>query len=99
MAGEITFDLDQESDLIAFCKDADILIWDGMYTDAEIVNKNGWGHSTIEQAIYFTKKSGVKKTVICHHSPTRNDEDIDALGASLPKKYVEFGLEGAKFNL
>ena len=93
------FDLDQEADLLEFCENADILIWDGMYTNEEITNKKGWGHSTIEQAVYFTKKSNVKRTVICHHSPSRTDAEIDAMGANLPSKDVEFGVEGTKFSL
>ena len=93
------FDSEQESHLLRFCENADILIWDGMYTDGEIEDKKGWGHSTVEQAIYFTEKSDVKKTVICHHSPTRSDAEIDAMSASLSGRNVEFGIEGTKFSL
>ena len=93
------FETEQERPLLSFCENADILIWDGMYTDGEIENKKGWGHSTIEQAVNFTKKSNVKKTIICHHSPTRSDAEIDALRASLAGRNVEFGIEGTKFEL
>ena len=93
------FDSEQERHLLRFCENADILIWDGMYTDGEIENKKGWGHSTIEQAVYFAEKSDVKKTVICHHSPTRSDAEIDAIKASLSGRNVEFGIEGTKFSL
>ena len=93
------FDSEQERHLLSFCEDADILVWDGMYTNGEIENKRGWGHSTIEQAIYFTEKSNVKRTVICHHSPTRSDAEIDAMRASLSGKNVEFGVERTKFSL
>ena len=93
------FDIEQERHLLRFCENADILIWDGMYTDAEIETKKGWGHSTIEQALYFTEKSNVKKTVICHHSPLRGDAEFDAMRAILSERNVEFGIEGTKFNL
>ena len=93
------FDFDMETDLVRFCQNADILLWDGMYTKEEITNKKGWGHSTVEQAIYFTKKSNVKKIVICHHSSTRSDDEIDAMKANMTEKNVEFGIEGTKFNL
>ena len=85
--------------MLGFCENADILFWDGMYTDEEIINKKGWGHSTIEQAIYFTQKSSVKKTVICHHSPTRSDAELDTIRAKVIGKNVEFGVEGTKFSL
>ena len=93
------FDTDKEFDLLGFCENADILLWDGMYTNEEITNKKGWGHSTVEQAIYFTRKSTVKKTVICHHSPTRSDDEIDTMRANMTGKNVEFGIEGTKFCL
>ena len=93
------FDSKMERDLIRFCQNADILLWDGMYTNDEIKTKKGWGHSTVEQAIYFTKKSKVKKTVICHHSPTRSDDDIDTMRANLSGKNVEFAKEGTRFSL
>ena len=93
------FEPEQERRLLNFCENADILIWDGMYTNEEIVKKKGWGHSTIEQAIYFTEKSDVKRTVICHHSPTRTDAEIDAIRASLSGQNVEFGVEGTKVCL
>ena len=93
------FDTDEGENLLGFCENADILFWDGMYTDKEITNKKGWGHSTIEQAIYFTQKSSVKKTVICHHSPTRSDAELDTIRAKVNGKNVEFGVEGTKFSL
>ena len=93
------FDPEQERHLLNFCENADILVWDGMYTNGEIESKRGWGHSTIEQAIYFTEKSNVKKTVICHHAPTRSDTEIDAIRASISGKNIEFGVERTKFSL
>ena len=93
------FDSEQERHLLSFCEDADILVWDGMYTNEEIENKRGWGHSTIEQAVIFTQKSTVKKTVICHHSPTRTDAEIDTMTPNLRGKNVEFGAEGTRFSL
>ena len=93
------FELEQERQLLSFCENADILFWDGMYTNEEIENKKGWGHSTIEHAIYFTENSDVKKTIICHHSPTRSDVEIDAIRHSLCGKNVEFGIEGTTFSV
>ena len=49
--------------------------------------------------VYFTEKSDVKKTVICHRPPTRSDDEIDAIRESLLEKHVEFGEEGKKFSL
>ena len=51
------FDASQERELIQFCKDSHSIIWDGMYTEIELEEKKGWGHSSIEQGIKFWTKS------------------------------------------
>ena len=83
----------QKEALLKFCENADLLIWDGMFTQEELGDKKGWGHSSIEQAVDFTEMSSVKKTLICHHAPNRSDEDIDKLRLKISTQRVEFGFE------
>ena len=89
----------QRDELVTFCKDADLLIWDGMFTKDELQAKVGWGHSSIEQAVEFTEVSDVRKTLICHHAPYRFDSDIDELRSHLPLKHVDFGYETMSFSI
>jgi phosphoribosyl 1,2-cyclic phosphodiesterase len=79
--------------LSKFSEDADLLIWDGMFTDDELKTKVGWGHSSIGQAVEFTKISNVRKTLICHHAPYRCDSDIDKLKSKFSSARIEFGYE------
>ena len=81
------------------CKEADLLIWDGMFTKDELQTKVGWGHSSIEQAVEFTTVSDVRKTLICHHAPDRFDTDIDAIRSNLPLKRIDFGYETMSFSV
>ena len=83
----------QQDELVKFCKNADLLIWDGMFTEDELQTKAGWGHSSIEQAVEFTEVSDVRKTLICHHAPYRFDSDIDEIRANLALKRIDFGYE------
>jgi phosphoribosyl 1,2-cyclic phosphodiesterase len=63
-----------------FYKDADLLIHDGQYTQAEYdSSKRGWGHSPIEYVIETAKRARVKQLAICHHDPLRTDSQLDAL--------------------
>jgi len=63
-----------------FYKDADLLIHDGQYTQAEYESgKQGWGHSPIEYVIATARRAGVKRLAICHHDPLRTDLQLDAL--------------------
>ena len=68
-----------------------------LFTKNELLNKGGWGHSSIEQAEEFTELSNVKKTVICHHAPYRTDADIDSLKSRISSDRVSFGCEGESF--
>ncbi len=84
----------QEKKLNDFCAFADLLIWDGMYSDAELKQKRGWGHSSIEEAIRFTESAGIKKTLITHHEPSRTDDQLDQLRIQLDTNRVDFAYEG-----
>lgn len=63
IALEHEFDPHKESDLLAFLKNADPLIWDGMYIDVEMATRKGWGHPSIEQE-FFIEKTNVKKLLL-----------------------------------
>ena len=59
-------------------KDADILFYDGQYTMDEFegikgVSKRGWGHSTYLHGIREAKEAGVKRLLLTHHDPLRDD--------------------------
>ena len=79
-------------------KDSDIVIWDGMFTDAELPSKKGWGHSSIEQAIEFYNECNVKKLLIAHHDPGRLDSKLDELSSTLPDG-IEFAYDGMKVSV
>ena len=61
------------------------MIYDCMYTDAEFDHFRGYGHSTWEEGVRLCEAAGVKRLVIFHHRPGRDDDDlrkIEADGAS-----------------
>ena len=60
-------------------KDADLLIHDSQYTDAEYEERPGWGHSSIRQTIRFAALAGVHRLVTFHHDPSHSDDMLDAL--------------------
>lgn len=65
--------------LARLAKDADLLIYDAMYTPEEYSGavgfgpKTGWGHSTFVDAVALAKQAGVKKLVLHHHDPMQTD--------------------------
>ena len=46
----------KKEQLIRFCDNSDTIIWDGMYLDKELIDKKGWGHSSVEQGIAFSNQ-------------------------------------------
>ena len=89
----------QEAKLISFCKNADLLIWDAMFTDQELTFRRGWGHSLVEQAENFSKKANTKRTILSHHAPYRGDSEIDFLSEKLGSSQISFGYEKMCFSI
>jgi phosphoribosyl 1,2-cyclic phosphodiesterase len=60
--------------LIALAKDADVAIYDCMYTDDEIGAKAGWGHSSWRQGLAFADAAGIGTFCLFHHAPEHDDD-------------------------
>ena len=70
--------------ITAFTQGADMVVWDGMFTDAELGRKAGWGHSSIEQGVRVFENADIANMMITHHAPTRTDAMLDDLQSLLP---------------
>jgi len=68
---------------ISFCQDADFLIHDAQYIDAEMNQKMGWGHSTISDTLNLAELAKVKLLCLFSHDPTRTDDQLDDLTAKI----------------
>ena len=83
----------QKEQLIRFCDNSDTIIWDGMYLDKELIDKKGWGHSSVEQGIEFSNQIRIKNFLISHHAPWRTDKEIEKLQQSISSNKVRFASE------
>lgn len=63
--------------LINFINEANVLVIDTTYTDAEYVNKIGWGHSCVSRVVDVADKAKVKLLCLYHHDPDQFDKNID----------------------
>lgn len=70
-----------DENVLRLAQDADVMIYDCTYTDAEYhdekSSKVGWGHSTWQEAVKLAKAANVKQLVIFHHDPTHTDDFMD----------------------
>ncbi len=70
-----------DEDLAALARGADLLIYDAQYTDDEMAAKRGWGHSTAREGARLAAAAGVKRLVLFHHDPGRDDWSIARIEA------------------
>jgi phosphoribosyl 1,2-cyclic phosphodiesterase len=61
---------------VGFIAGADLLLHDAMFTPEEYSEKEGWGHSTFDQALALAERAGVRKLRFFHHAPERTDGDL-----------------------
>jgi ribonuclease BN (tRNA processing enzyme) len=79
-----------------FCKNADLLIHDAQYLDNEMIQKLGWGHSSVSETLNLAHNANVKMLSLFSHDPSRSDEQIDDLTAKILKTNPSFSFFFAK---
>jgi phosphoribosyl 1,2-cyclic phosphodiesterase len=78
-------------ELVRFVADADLLIADGQYTDAEYPKKIGWGHARATTTVDLAVQAGVKQLAVYHHDPMHTDELIDDAIETCRQRMTSFG--------
>lgn len=82
---------EQNRMLETFYKDADLVVHDTQYTQAEYeAGKIGWGHTSFEYAIKAVNRARVKTMAMFHYEPMRTDAELDELAG----QYGEQGKNG-----
>lgn len=72
--------------------DADLLIHDAQYTDAEYATRVGWGHSRVADAVALAAMSRARRLVTFHHDPGHDDDQLDEMVADA-RRLAPSGLE------
>lgn len=71
--------------LLELARDASIVIIDTTYTDEELPEHVGWGHSSWQQAVRLANEAGVGKLFLFHHDPEHDDDEMDRIAAAAAK--------------
>jgi phosphoribosyl 1,2-cyclic phosphodiesterase len=79
-----------DENIINLIRDADLVIYDCNFTDAEFEHYRGWGHSTWQEGVRLCKLANAKKLVVFHHDPSHDDAFMDRVA-----KEVEQALPGS----
>lgn len=70
--------LDESYPFVGFYRNADLLIFDAMYSLADTVSiKEDWGHSNNVVAVELAQAARAKRLVLFHHEPVYDDRMIE----------------------
>ena len=91
--------LDASYPFVEFFRNADLLIFDAMYSLADMVTvKEDWGHSSNIIAVELAQLARAKRLVLFHHEPACDDARIEqVLGETI--RYEEISRDGHKVEV
>lgn len=72
-------DYDRDRENIAFFGGAHALVIDAQYTEAELVDRVHWGHSSVKQAVDFALEFETGMVYLFHHEPDHDDARIEEM--------------------
>jgi ribonuclease BN (tRNA processing enzyme) len=65
---------------VAFFRDADVVIFDAMYSLADAISvRADWGHSSNVVGVELCQMAGARHLCLFHHEPAYSDQTIDAV--------------------
>jgi phosphoribosyl 1,2-cyclic phosphodiesterase len=63
--------------MLHFVRQADVLILDSQYNQAEYEKHVGWGHGCVDDSVDLALQAGVRHLYLFHHDPDHDDPTID----------------------
>jgi phosphoribosyl 1,2-cyclic phosphodiesterase len=82
-----------------FFKDADVVIFDSMYSLAESISvKEDWGHSSNIMGVELCQMAGAKKLCLFHHEPVNDDDKIQGI-LTETLRYEEITRQGDRLDI
>lgn len=82
---------DDRDAALALIDGVDLLVHGGQFVAAEEAMAAAFGHSTVEGAVALAVEGGVGRLILSHHAPTRVDDDVDAIEASVADRTLTVG--------
>ena len=92
---------------VDFLRDADLVIHDAQFTEAEFERRHNWGHGTAEYVVDVCVAAGVKEVALFHHDPDHDDALVERIESDAQERArargsnlrVVAAAEGLVFNL
>jgi phosphoribosyl 1,2-cyclic phosphodiesterase/CheY-like chemotaxis protein len=65
--------------MVNFIRQAEVLVIDAQYDQAEYESHKGWGHGCVDDVVRLAIAAEVQKLYLFHHDPAHDDARVDAL--------------------
>jgi len=78
---------------------ADIMFHDAQYTSEEYLERQAWGHSSVDHMVTFARACGVKRPLMFHHDPLHTDDDLEKMLAHARSLWEGAGRNGEQPEL
>jgi ribonuclease BN (tRNA processing enzyme) len=82
------------SRLIQFAKNADLLMYDAQFTEAQYPSRRGFGHSTAKKGMELMRRSKAKRLLLIHHAPGSTDALLSRREKKIQNDNVSYAREG-----
>jgi ribonuclease BN (tRNA processing enzyme) len=66
----------KEEQMLGFVQEADLMVFDTMYTSEDFKEYASWGHSSWRSGVDVSQKANVKKLALFHTSPDYSDKKL-----------------------
>ena len=94
-------------EVLAFYREADLVIADAQYTDEEYRSRRGWGHARFNTVVDLAVAARVRRLALFHHDPRHTDAQMDGILEQARERARRHGakveifaaLEGAEVSL
>lgn len=74
--------------MLEFIENADLVIYDATYTDAEMKRFRGFGHSSWQQGVKLCQAAKASRLALFHHDPWRTDDQLDDIEAQAKASFA-----------
>jgi ribonuclease BN (tRNA processing enzyme) len=64
---------------VELARGVDVLCHGAMFADSERAIAHSYGHATLGETRRLAREAGVGRLIMIHHSPSRTDDEVDAL--------------------
>ena len=81
-----------DRNIVKLIRDVELFAYDASFTDAELSEFVGFGHSTWEEGLRLRAAAGAGRMLAMHHMPFRTDDEVDIIDKLIRKQHAGSGV-------